>query len=58
MKYRILETHVAIQKGVSPMSIKTVMCKTGVRCITVALVLLMLVLAVIWMLSFSQLIGL
>jgi hypothetical protein len=40
------------------MSIKTVICKTGVRCLTVVLVALMLVLAVIWILSFSQLIGL
>ncbi len=40
------------------MSIKTVICKTGVRCLTVALVVLMFLLAVIWMLSFSQLIGL
>lgn len=39
------------------MSIKTVMCKTGVRCITVVLVALMVVLAVIWILSFSQLLG-
>lgn len=39
------------------MSIKTAMCKTGVRCITVVLVALMVVLAVIWILSFSQLLG-
>lgn len=39
------------------MSIKTVICKTGARCITVVLVALMVVLAVIWILSFSQLLG-
>jgi hypothetical protein len=39
------------------MNIKTIIGKTCTRCVTVALVALMLLLAVIWMLSFSQLIG-
>lgn len=40
------------------MSIKTVIGKTCVRCVTVAMVVLMFALAVIWMMSFTQLIGL